>query len=100
MELLEGVNELTFEKHLEKGLAHSKQDVSDRWTGISTLTGVTQTLKGRAGLMPKEERYQGDFEWISPDYFPLHLLFKKFYLLQVCSFITQISAAQHSLSSI
>lgn len=62
MELLEGVNELTFEKHLEKGLAHSKQEdpVSDRWTGISKLLGVTQILKDRMGLMPKEERYRGD----------------------------------------
>lgn len=62
MELLEGVNELTFEKHLEKGLAHSKQAdvVSDRWTGISKPIGVTQILKDRMGLMPKEERYRGD----------------------------------------
>lgn len=55
MELLEGINELTFEQHLEKGLAHNKQAdvVSARWTGISKLIGVTQTLKDRMGLRAK-----------------------------------------------
>ena len=62
------------------------------------LTGVTHKVQGCIVLMPKEERYGGGFEWISPDSFPLPPSLKND-LLKAYSFVTHTVATQYPPSS-